>query len=54
MSLFKRDNIKEGNSFRMWTVIIEREIREIEDFKKLLREEGYSEKAIKEILKWYE
>ena len=24
------------------------------DFRKLLREKGYSEQAIKEILKWYE
>ena len=28
-------------------------IRTIRDFKKCLRREGYSERAIQEILKWY-
>ncbi len=32
----------------------ETEIKDIEDLKKQLRKEHYSEKAIQEICKWYE
>jgi hypothetical protein len=34
--------------------VSESEIRTIEDLKKRLRKERYSEKAIKEICKWYD
>lgn len=36
------------------SIMSESETRTIEDLKKKLRKEGYSEKAIKEICKWYE
>jgi hypothetical protein len=36
------------------SIVSKSEIRTIEDLKKRLRKERYSEKAIKEICKWYE
>ena len=32
---------------------IEKKMNEVEQFKKILRKHGYSEKAIEAILKWY-
>ena len=42
-----------GFTYLEWEVVSSRKANKIEELKKILREHGYSEKAIEAILKWY-